>query len=354
MANVYGTNSTDYLYGLTGTTNFADAIFGFGGDDLIAGLGGDDLIKGGGGADAIHGGEGTDTADYSDSDEPVAVFLFEGQAHGGHGYGGTADGDLLVSIENLNGSSHADWLIGNEGSNVLRGLAQNDTLEGRGGDDTLNGDGGHDVLKGGGGADILNGGAGIDTADYSDSPTGVYIVLSMGGGFGGDATGDQLNSIENLTGSAYADNLTGTNGANVLEGLNGDDTLTGLDGFDTLHGGRGDDILYGGNAADVFVFDTTLNASTNVDTIMDFDPAGEYIYLDNAIFSNLDAEPGHFVLSTEFYVGTAANDADDHIIYDDSTGAIFYDKDGSGAAMQVQFAAVTPGLTLAHDDFHVF
>ena len=358
MANIYGANYSETINHFDGVTNSADVILGYGGDDGIWGLGGDDRIKGGGGADTIYGGEGTDTADYSDSDEAVAVFLLTGQ-----GFGGTAEGDQLYSIENLNGSSHADWLIGNDETNILIGLGQDDTLEGRGGDDELYGDqgddslkggGGHDVLNGGPGADMLDGGPGIDTADYSDSAAGVHILLSRGAGFGGDAVGDQFNSIENLNGSAYADELTATNGTNVLKGRDGNDTLRGLDGFDTLHGGRGDDILYGGEAGDVFVFDTALNVATNVDAIMDFNPANDFISIDDKIFSNLATGPGHVLIGQEFCVDATAQQADDRIIYDIGTGAISYDSDGTGAAAQVQFASVTPGTVLDNGNFLVF
>jgi serralysin len=52
-------------------------------------------------------------------------------------------------------------------------------------------------------------------------------------------------------------------------------------------------------------------------------------------------------------VGPAALDASDNIIYDDTTGAIYYDSDGTGAAAAVQFAQVTAGLALSHLDFIV-
>ena len=38
-----------------------------------------------------------------------------------------------------------------------------------------------------------------------------------------------------------------------------------------IHGGTGNDVLTGGGGDDTFYFDTTLDASTNVDTITDFD-----------------------------------------------------------------------------------
>ena len=245
MANVYGHDYAETLNLLDGVTNGADTIFGYGGNDSIFGLGGNDEIKGGGGADAINGGSGTDTANYSDSAEGIVVSLETNQ-----GFGGTAEGDTLVSIENLTGSSHDDFLTGNAGNNVLTGLEDNDILKGGGGNDTLYGDSGNDTLKGGGGNDTLNGGSGIDTASYTDSSAGVFISLYNDVAAYGDAEGDELNSIENVTGSAYADDLWGNDGANVLKGMDGNDTLKGFGGADTLYGGDNNDSLYGMDGVD--------------------------------------------------------------------------------------------------------
>src|SRR5262245_53482796 len=218
MANVFGTNNSETLDLFDGVTNSADTIFGFGGNDSIFGLGGNDLIIGGAGADSINGGSGTDTSSYSDSSEGVTVNLSNGT-----GFGGTAEGDTLTSIENLTGSAHNDFLIGNDGNNVLTGLGGDDILKGGGGADTLFGDAGSDTLKGGGGADTLNGGSGIDTADYFDSGAGVFISLITDTAAWGDAEGDDLNSIENVSGSAYADQLWGNDAVNVLQGRDGND-----------------------------------------------------------------------------------------------------------------------------------
>src|SRR5688500_9900297 len=138
--NVFGTDSSETLDFFDGVTNFADSIFGFGGNDSIFGLGGNDLILGGAGADAITGGSGTDTSSYTDSATGVTVNL-----ESGLGFGGTAEGDTLTSIENLIGSAHDDFLIGNAGNNVLTGLEDNDILKGGGGADTLYGDSGSDT-----------------------------------------------------------------------------------------------------------------------------------------------------------------------------------------------------------------
>ncbi len=109
--------------------------------------------------------------------------------------------------------------------------------------------------------DVLDGGDGIDTASYASATSGVTASLLVTGvqNTGGGGL-DRLVSIENLSGSAFADTLTGNAGANVLTGGVGTDTLNGGDGNDTLSGnqdndtlsgGTGNDTLYGGQGDDV-------------------------------------------------------------------------------------------------------
>ena len=113
MAKVYGTNETDFLgvfrglFDRDGVTDGDDWIFGFGGDDWIEGHDGNDFLFGGEGADLLDGGDDIDTAIYSDSPYGVTVDLQTGKGHGG-----TAEGDLLYSIENLVGSWWGDHLTG--------------------------------------------------------------------------------------------------------------------------------------------------------------------------------------------------------------------------------------------------
>src|SRR5262245_4966499 len=105
---VEGTDSSEVIDGADGVTNDQDIIFGRGGNDIIKGAGGNDTLIGGDGADSLNGGAGTDTAAYVDSDEGVVVDLGLNEA-----FGGTAEGDTFISIENLIGSNHDDILIGN-------------------------------------------------------------------------------------------------------------------------------------------------------------------------------------------------------------------------------------------------
>jgi Ca2+-binding RTX toxin-like protein len=194
-----------------------DVLLGTTGIDIISGLGGDDILRGRASADTLDGGTGTDTATYQGSGAAVTVSLATGT-----GLGGDAQGDTLVSIENLIGSSHDDTLTGDGNANTLDGAAGNS-----------------------------------DTADYSASGAGVTVDVGAGTGLGGDAQGDTLVNIEAVTGSAFNDTLTGDNGANVLDGGAGDDALTGNNGNDVIDGGAGIDSLFGDAGNDTLVWDFT-------------------------------------------------------------------------------------------------
>jgi Ca2+-binding RTX toxin-like protein len=243
MATINGTNSADTLYGTSAA-------------DTINGLGGNDTLKGGGGADRLDGGAGIDTAFYSDSNAAVTVNLANGR-----GFGGTAEGDILVNIENLFGSSFGDSLLGDARDNVLTGLGGNDLLKGGGGNDTLYGDDGNDTLKGGGGANVLNGGSGNDTADFSEADTAYAISLASGrtsrtyNPYPNDipdwAVTDRLSGIENVVGTNFADFIIGDSGNNVLQGRGGDDEIDGGGGADTMYGGIGSDDYSVDNAGDL-------------------------------------------------------------------------------------------------------
>ena len=109
------------------------------------------------------------------------------------------------------------------------------------------------MLDGGAGDDQLFGGGGNDTASFASETGGVQAFLynsGFGEAFAADGY-DQLNDIENLSGSAFNDILYGNNIANILSGGDGVDLLRGFAGNDTLHGDLGDDYLDGGAGDDV-------------------------------------------------------------------------------------------------------
>src|SRR5262249_57130551 len=102
----------------------------------------------------------------------------------------------------------------------------------------------NDWVDGGGGADRLDGGDGIDVVSYYLSDEGVHVSLSPfqlagSGNWGGDAEGDTLFSIENLSGSKFDDELYGDGHANLLWGNEGNDVINGGGGGDQIYGGDG-------------------------------------------------------------------------------------------------------------------
>ena len=105
-----------------------------------------------------------------------------------------------------------------------------------------------------------------------------------------------------------------------------------------------------GAGRDIFDFTTTIGAS-NVDTIMDFNAADDTIRLDNAVMSGLGSRTGA-LSSTAFVAGASAADASDRIIYDATTGSVFYDADGTGSIAQVKIAVLSsPTGAITASDF---
>ena len=95
-----------------------------------------------------------------------------------------------------------------------------------------------------------------------------------------------------------------------------------------------------------------MSAAFNIDEITDFNVADDTVRLDDDIFSS-DLLANNSVAGSQFVIGAAALDAGDRIIYNSATGAVYYDSDGTGAAAQIQFAELSPGLALTNFDFLV-
>ncbi len=239
-----------------------------------------------------------------------------------------------VTIENAVGSGRPDWIVGNTadnhifagaGNDHVLGLAGIDILEGSVGRDSLYGGAGNDQLAGGGGADVLDGGPGVDV----------------------------------ITGDGARDVIIGGNGADTLNGGVNADELLGGKGGDVLTGGADADAdtLIGGAGGDTFVFNSPAVAQS-VDQIMDFEEAGsvakDVIQLDRVVFTAL---PGSGPLADGNFVSggnPVAGDADDFILYNVDSGALFYDADGNGGGAAVQFAVlVTSPDALNASDFTV-
>ena len=247
-------------------TAFNDFIRGDNGDNVLEGGAGDDFLDGGSGTNTLIGGEGYDTAYYFSEWIPTNVVR---NTDGSVTVSGNGSSATLIGIERIEFIDRViilnpTFVSGSAGADTLVGTADVDHLAGLGGADRLEGGQGADVLRGGAGADVLDGGAGRDTTDYSTSGAAVRINLNGTVGAGGEAEGDVLISIEDVTGSAFDDVLTGSDGDNVLIGGAGDDQLSGLGGFNFLDGGDGTDtaVFSGSHASH------TIWTYGNVTTVM--------------------------------------------------------------------------------------
>ena len=366
IGNVVMGNGNDVLDNLTGRIE-GNVSLGDGDDVFDNRLGGmvTGEVDGGAGNDTIRssaetievlrGGAGTgDILDLSFSAVGAIMSLDGSVTNGGGSVGDTYSGFEIVygsgvGADQLRGDASANVLYGFGGNDILDGAAGGDYLAGGAGTDTLIGGDGDDSLEGGIDGDVLNGGAGAsDLARYDSASSAIYTRLDGVAGSFGEAVGDTYLGIEGFVGSAFDDTFVGSNTGNeYMAGGAGNDALYGLAGFDYLAGGAGNDILYGGADADKFEFSTALNASTNVDAIMDFAAGSDDILLSQSIFAGIGAT----LDATEITFGVSAAAATTRIIYNQATGQLFYDADGNGAGGSSLFATVTAGTALTIADF---
>ncbi|MCX7084823.1 MAG: cadherin-like domain-containing protein [Methylococcales bacterium] len=335
---VLGTNIEDlYLY--TDSENIsANNINGTGNnlDNTITGNNGNNILNGGKGADNLTGGLGDDTyiidefdSISEDADSGTDLIITSMDEY-----------TLPDNFENLTLTGKAITGSGNSENNYITGNANNNILDSGEGDDTIDGGKGADEMTGGNGDDIY----------FVDNKKDLVIE---GAGYGTDTVKSSINyiltdtdNIENLTliGKA-AINGNGNNLDNILIGNTAVNSLIGGDGNDILNGGGGNDKLTGGSGNDSFV----LSSLSKV-TITDFKVGEDKIQLDHLTFNKLSI--GN--LNTEnFIIGTKAIDTNDYISYNDSTGALFYDADGSAKGKALQIAVIGTHLALHNTDFSI-
>ena len=379
---LYSGAGNDTLFGGAGDDalrgeNGSDVLFGGLGNDSLLGGEGSDIIEGGKGRDTLDGGDGFDTLSLEtvtsnllitfgsswsitgSSDVTGDSFVrFEG-IRAGLGNDRVTGGVLADRIEGwagndtLTGGGRDDTINGGDGNDTILGDAGNDNLYGAAGDDVIQGGIGNDTITGGAGRDKLDGGDGFDIYSLQSAVTNLTITLGTIWSITGttETTGDTRVRFEGIRAGRGADRMTGSSGADWMDGWSGADRLDGGNGNDTLDGGDGNDILTGGLGNDRFVFDTALNATGNVDQITDYTVVADTILLDNVVFSKLTVTGT--LAAGAFYIGAAAHDADDRILYNTATGYLSYDADGTGAASAVKFARLATNLALTNAEFLV-
>ncbi|SCY18892.1 calcium-binding protein [Microvirga guangxiensis] len=310
-------------------------------------------LDGGAGADRMIGGAGDDWYTVDDVGDVVVELAGEGTAdtvQSSVSYTLAANVEILMLLGtgNINGTGNEldNDIFGNSGDNILDGGAGNDH-----------------IYASSGGNDQIIGGLGIDTVHYS-STAALTINLATGTGQGGEAAGDTYSGIENVSTGFGNDRLVGSSGSNYLDGGYGKDTIQGGSGNDRVSGGMGNDVLYGGKGKDAFVFKSQLdpykngtNRTFNFDTIKDFNVRDDSIWLSKLYFTKLskvgsEDKPGK-LKAAFFTIGTKAKDKNDYLIYNDKSGILSYDADGSGSGKAIQFAKLNKNLKLTYKDFFV-
>jgi Ca2+-binding RTX toxin-like protein len=384
--DVYGGAANDLLDGGAGQ----DYIEGGEGNDTILGSNGNDTILGGSGNDYLHGGNGNNNLDGGTGDD----ILDESGAGtglnalvGGSGsdtYGVYNSGTVIT--ENVNEGNDSVWTmvnytlaenveslylvgsitgIGNDGSNVISGYGFGDnSIFGLGGDDVLYGGEGSDYLNGGTGSDYLNGGTGSDVLDGSgggasldtfageagNDTYGVYnsaTIIIENAGEGNDSVWTAVNytlaaNVEHLY---LVGDVTGIGNAE-------NNTIFGFGtGNNIIDGGAGNDNLFGGAGSDTFIL-----SKTSTDSIGDFAVGSDKLQISASTFGGglvAGILSGGQLLSGSTVGAGSATNAAQRFLYNTTTGALYFDANGSAAGNGVQIATLATQPGISGNDFSI-
>lgn len=318
---------------------------------------GDDVYYAGLGRNYFDGQDGIDSLDLSQSTKAAVNQKIVFSPLITQQYLKTDGECFFNNVEKVIGTNFNDkltlsggtvYLDGGLGNDTLVGAAFNDSLYGGAGNDSLTGGAGNDSLFGGEGNDTLTGGAGNDTVYAGAGDDTVTTTSGADWVYGGDGN-------DKLTGSKDSDHLQGESGNDLISGAAGNDALWGSAGNDSINGGAGIDYIWGGAGNDTltggadrdrfhFGQSGALGAG-NLDTITDF--KNDDIFLYGETFVNTNFASVNLLADASAGAG---------LIYEQSTGTLYYDHDGAGSGEQaIAFVLLTgkPNLTLANFTFDV-
>ncbi len=271
---------------------------------------------------------------------------------------GTAASDVFritvnSGLKEIIGNDADNNLSGSTKADQIKGLGGNDTLSGLGGNDYIDGGAGNDYLNGGTGVDRLSGGLGNDTYRLFDADIvieaaneGVDTVISNVS-YTLAANVENLTLINSISGTGNDDNNR------IVGSGKGSNTINGGAGDDYLEGGSSNDVITGGAGVDSFV----LNALRDgIDRFTDFTTGTDKLYVSAALYGG-GLAAGVALNSSQVLIGASstATAASQRFIYNNSNGALYFDRDGSlGAFSAVQVATLSNLSSLTANDFMVF
>ena len=249
-----------------------DDLTGDGGPNTLSGGDGDDTLTGAGGNDTLRGGDGTDTLDGGSGDDLLVPGSGGGVNDGGSG--GETNGDT-VSYQDLSSGVTVNLDTDNVTGAVTQTVPNVENAEGGSGNDTLIGDNGDNDLSGGPGDDLLrpmlgggvnDGGSGGetlgDTVSYEDldaaQPGDGQPRQRQRVGVGG-ADARRTSRTRRRRRRRHADRRRQTN---RLEGGAGDDVLRPKLGGGVNDGGTGGET----NGDTVSYVDLATGVTVDLDT----------------------------------------------------------------------------------------
>ncbi|BAI87982.1 MULTISPECIES: calcium-binding protein [Limnospira] len=397
------------MMGGAGDDSIIGPIGRFGeGQNFLDGGAGNDTIMSFAAEDTLLGGEGDDFLSTNTSAQLTTQGI--NSSLSGFAGGSVLDGgpgnDTLVSVfasDSLFGGDGNDSLLGRRFS-IMDGGDGNNTLNGgewlRTGTTPLEvslfGGAGNDLIIGAQGSitNVIAGGAGDDTIVFgttndillsdtantlgNDSITAANVEFFNEGNVGVSITNLQGNNT--VEGSERNDLLVTGSGNDLLLGGNGDDTLLGGAGNDFLFGGSGNDLLDGGPGDDTleggfgvntlvggegdnqffYRFSEAVKTTTSADFITDFNQGGNdrLVFVRDASvggfgfalvpgISNSELGPNQFIyLPTGLYRDADANINTPVLIYEQASGVLRYDENGSqpeGVFPVAQFGQLPDG-----------
>ena len=313
-------------------SRYGDYLNGVDGADTVTGGNGHDIITVGSALAFVDGGSGHDYITDLVGGATITDLR-------GHNVIDIRYDETNTEISNITLGSGRDTVFARtksgvvidlgRGSNYLEASQSADTITAGFGSDTIFSNGGDDWIDAGRGHNTVFSGEGDDSVltgtgnDYVDLGSGDdYAELSSGRNvaFGGDGN----DSI--FGGSSY-------------------DTFDGGDGDDYLDGRGGRDFLTGGSGSDIFVISPRYRRGTN---ITDFESGVDFLQIDADVLveryrfdlqTYVDASGG---LITGFEFGVDSADlksiAEETRFFVDDTGALYFDRDGSGSSRAIKLA----------------
>lgn len=382
-----GGDGDDQLYGENGD----DTLAGGAGDDILEGWSGNDSISGGDGNDSLYAGSGADTLSGGAGNDELQGDTGSEMLDGGDGndlLDGWVGNDTLIGgagEDTLYGGQGAKTLIGGAGGDIYRSVDADDTIVelasdsgidtlfsyanidlrgmhievaqlegggttraiGNGGDNLIVGSFGNNIIDGGNGNDTMLGGEGNDMYFVRDKGDVVVDIP----GEGRDAVNSTISYKLGLGTEVLF--LKGAEEINAV-GNASDNLIVGNMADNLMIGRYGNDVLDGQGGADTFVFDRALGED-NVDRIRDFNlneaDEGDILMLKSLVFGGVDKG---MLDASALAMGTQAADADDRFVFDQASGQLWFDADGSGEGAQQLVATFLGGAEVTAEDILVF